>query len=319
EEPFDESVLSTELLGLRGGELCDRAFEVLMSDDDGAAAKADARPPLPLFADLEEEAFVDLVERMALRELRTGEAVVRQGDPGESIFVLVAGRAKVVREGAAQGTLASLSGGALFGELAVLTGAPRTASVYADGELELFEISRDDLNMVAKRHPTVPRALAQFAQRRLAMNLLATAPLFKELPGAQRAEVLNRFAPRVVAPGERVIRQGELAPGLFLVLTGELAVVKTEEQSDIALGLLRDGDVFGEISLVTGNPATATVTATHKTALATLPRASFEELVQSYPQVEDFLVGLSQSRLAMITEAMRPAEVIDAEDLIEQP
>lgn len=316
--PIYEGELPPDLTGLRGGELCDRAFEVLLLEDDGAPARSDARPPLPLFADLEEEAFIELVERMAVRELRQGEPVVKQGDPGDSIFVLVAGKARVLREAAGgQTQLATLGGGALFGELAVLTGAPRTASVHAEGDLEVFEISRDDLNEIARNHPSVPRALAEFAQRRMAMNLLATAPLFTNLPGTQRAEVLSRFTPRVVAPGERVIRQGEMAPGLFLVLTGELAVVKTEEDSDIALGLLRDGDVFGEISLVTGNPATANVTATHKSAVAALPRESFEELVQSYPQVEDFLINLSQNRLSVIADALRPAEVIDADDLVE--
>ena len=311
---------AVDLSALRGGELSDRAFDVLTTDDSGDVAPPASRPPLPLFADLSAEAFVELVERMSFHELSPGQPVVKQNDPGNSIFILVAGRARVSREdGSGVRQLASLPGGALFGELALLTGAPRSASISAEGELELFEVTRDDLNLVSKNHPSVPKALAEFAQRRLAMNLLATAPLFTNLSSDQRSNVLKRFNPRVLAPGEKAIREGEPAAALFLVLTGEFSVLKKDPEGtgEISLGQLKDGDVFGEISLVTGNPATATVTAVRKSAVAILPRGTFEELVQSYPQVEDFLLNLSQERMALISAAMKPSEVMDAEDLIE--
>lgn len=318
-DPYAETQAGSPLTELRGEALAGRAIEVLAAPDKGVPADPNARPPLPLFAELNAEAFADLVYRIGFLEVPPGKLIVKEGDPGNSIFVIVAGRARVIRgEGDRQRHLATLPGGALFGEIAVLTGAPRSATIVADQDTELFEISRDDINTIAKQHPTVPRAIAEFAQRRLAMNLLATAPLFTNLPGQHRAAVLQRFAPRVAAPNERVIKEGEQAPGLFLVLTGELTVTRTDEkQGSVQLAVLGDGDVFGEISVVTGNPATATVTAVRKSAVAFLSRNAYEELVQSYPAVEDFLVNLSKERLAKISQALQPAEVLDAEDLVQ--
>src|SRR3569833_1338634 len=166
-----------------------RRARLLAARDTGAQADANARPPLPLFADLSADAFVELVERMSFREVKEGDPICKEGDAGDSIFILVAGKAEVTRaeKGGEDRTLAFLTGGALMGELSVVLGAPRTASVVAISDTDIFEISRDDVAFVAKGHPEVPRALADFAQRRMAKNLLATAHLFSGLPDAQRA------------------------------------------------------------------------------------------------------------------------------------
>ena len=318
-EALFDSPGDSDLSTLQGEELADRAFEALASPDPGAHADPNARPPLPLFADLESEAFVELCQRMTYREVAEGDYICREGDGGETIFILVAGKAEVVRSVAGEEkTLAFLTGGALLGELAVILGAPRGASVACVAACDVFEISRDDLNLVGKSHPSVPRALAEFAQKRMAKNLLATAPLFLGLPEGQRAEVLSRFTPRVLAPQERVLTEGEVSPGLFLVLAGELVVQKKDSSSTgvVTLGTLHEGDVAGEISLLTHLPATATVTATRKTAAAFLAHERALVLVREFPAARQYLEALSQRRLLGITAAVLPAEVLDADELI---
>ena len=308
-----------DLTGLRGSELSDRAYEVLASPDTGAQADEKARPPLPLFVDLTVEAFVDLVERMGYREVKEGDSICKEGDAGESIFVLVAGKAEVIRmeQNGEERTLAFLTGGALMGELSVVLGAPRTASVVAVVETDVFEVSRDDLNMVAKAHPEVPQAIAEFAQRRLAKNLLATAPMFTGIPDSQRADLFSRFQAKVVAPGDKLLVEGEPSTGLFLVLAGDLLVQKKDAFGGmITLNILREGDVAGEISLLTNLPCTATVAATRKTVVAFLSRETFAKLLVDFPTARGYLQELSQKRLAGIASALLPAEVLDADELV---
>ncbi|HEY3446199.1 MAG TPA: cyclic nucleotide-binding domain-containing protein [Myxococcales bacterium] len=306
---------AADLTRLRGGTLAEKALEVLLGEDDGPKADVRKRPPLPLFVDLEPEAFVDLVERTTVREYTDKQLIVREGDAGSSVFIIVSGQAKVVAESGDQPRqLATLRGGALFGELSILTGAPRSASIYAVSDVELFEISHDDLDLVSKTHPTVPKALAEFAQKRLAMNLLATAPLFTLLETGHRGPVLQRFRGRIVPQGERVIEEGAPSAGLFLVLSGEFSVTKKDPSGEaVALRVLGDGDVFGEISLLSGGPASASVAAVRRSAIAFLPREAYDELVGSYPQIEDFLVQLSQKRLSANAAAVQPAEIMDAD------
>jgi len=303
---------------LRGQELKDKAFEILGSADDGAPASAGSRPPLPLFAFVDSEAFLELVRHMRLKEVTHGEAIVTEGEKGESVFVLVAGRARV--EQTVRGerkVLATLPGGSLFGELALLTGGVRHATVIAEGDAELFEVSGADLEAVARRFPEVTQAIARFAEKRVAANMLVTAGLFDNLLAEKRAAVLEKFRPRTVAPGEQVVVEEEGAPGLFLVMAGELSVTKKDAAGEtVSLNLLHDGDVFGEISLLTGGPASATVTAVRKSVVAILSREEFQALMADSPAVGDYLKALSEGRLKAIADSMRPAEVLDAEELV---
>jgi CRP-like cAMP-binding protein len=310
-----------ELLALRGDQLLDRALEVLSAPDDGGKADPNARPPLPLFAELEREAFVGLVSRLVYRDLEPDAPIAKEGEGGEAMYVIVAGAAEVSRQIDGEGRpLGFLRGGSIFGELSLLTGTPSTASVTAVAQSEVFEIRREHLNEVAKTHPSISRAFTVFAQGRMTRNLIATAPLFQPVPEADRPALLQRFRFRALAPGEKVLVEGEKSPGLFLVLSGELMVQKEDPAGgSISLGVLREGEVAGEISLLTGLRATATVIATRKTAAAVLERSSFAELTRDFPNARQYLDGLSDRRLAQIKEAMRPAEIIDADELVVEP
>src|SRR5206468_3640770 len=153
------------------------------SPDTGGAADSEARPPLPLFADLERDAFVELVMSMHYHEVPSGELISSEGQGGDTIFVIVAGKAEVTRQiDGAPKTLAFLGGGSIFGELAMLTGAPLTASVTTVADCDVLEIRRADLNQIARSHPSVPQTLTTFAQNRMAKNLMATSPLFQQIP-----------------------------------------------------------------------------------------------------------------------------------------
>jgi hypothetical protein len=96
---------------------------------------------------------VPIIEHLASRVQRglvpAGSAVVEQGEPGSSVYVVVGGRADVVGDGT---VVARLGPGDAFGEIAVLQDVPRTASVVAATDLELFELRRDDFLAALGRH-----------------------------------------------------------------------------------------------------------------------------------------------------------------------
>ncbi|WNG59534.1 cyclic nucleotide-binding domain-containing protein [Archangium gephyra] len=317
-ETLYDGKVDTDLMALSGEELSDRAIEVLAAPDPGGSANPNDRPPLPLFADLERDAFIDLVGRMGYRSIKPEEVVSREGEATDRLHVIVAGKAEVTRRAEGEDrTLGFLGGGSIFGELSLLTGALTTASITAVSDIEVFEIRREHLNAVAKSFPSVPQVLATFAQKRMERNLMATSPLFQPMPESDRAALLQRFTFRALQPGEKVLVEGEHSPGLFLVLAGELVVQKEDPAGGtVRLGVLREGEVAGEISLLTGLRATATVVSARKTATFFLERAAFHELVKAYPHIKKYLEQLSDRRLKQIGEALRPAEIIDADELL---
>lgn len=317
-ESIYDGKVETDLMTLQGSELSDHAILVLGAVDSSANSDPEARPPLPLFADLERDAFVDLVELVDYRELKEGDVLCTEGKATDRITVMVAGKAEVTRQvdGEAR-TLAFLGGGSIFGEISMLTGAAPSSTITAVSDCDVLEIEREDLNQLARTYPSVPAVLATFAQQRMARNLISTSPLFAQIPEGERAGLLTRFDFKALAPAEQVITEGAPVQALVLVLAGELVVQKEDPGGGmVSLSILREGDIAGEISLLKGLRATATVAASRKTAIATLSRPNFEALLKEHPKLRSYLDELSDRRLKRIGEAMRPAEILDADELV---
>lgn len=318
-ESIYDGQVATDLMTLQGSDLSDMAINVLAAVDSSATTDPEARPPLPLFAELERDAFVDLVELADYRELKEGEVLCEEGSTTDRIFVLVAGKAEVTRriDGGEPKTLAFLGGGSIFGEISMLTGSPLTSTITAVSACDVLEIEREDLNQLARTFPNIPQTLAQFVQYRMARNLIGTSPLFSTVPEVERPSLLTRFSFKALNAGEKAITEGEPVAELVLILAGELVVQKEDPGGGVvSLSILREGDIAGEIALLKGLRATATVVASRKTAIATLERKAFEELLKLHPKIRDFLDGLSDRRLKQIGEAMRPVEILDADELV---
>lgn len=290
------------------------AAQLAHADPEPNQAAADPQA-VPFFSDLSRDTFVSLVERLGYHKVLAGHAVVTEGAEGTSLFVVVAGEVRISRGGT---ELARLGPGAMFGELALITNKPRTASVTTTLASELFEIDRRAVEEVALSHSSITEEIVGFARRRLLTNLLATSRVFTPFNEAQRLEVLRSFVSKVVPKGAVIIEEGSEPKGLYLVLEGEVEVTKTDAAGDrMVLAYLREGDVFGEIGLVNAQPTTATVTAAEKSVLLVLDRSRFQALTANHPKILEYLSTLSEERLAENKQAMSSEGVIlDADDLI---
>lgn len=259
---------------------------------------ARALPRIPLFSDLPHRAFVTLAERIALHRVPAGAAVLREGEPGTSFFVVASGSVRV-EKGAPGGRttpLATLGEGSFFGEMAILSGEPRAATVVAAEACELLEIRADVLLELAREHPQVVESLGQFYRRRLLANAMATSPVFRPFGREERAEIMGRFRTREVPPGASVITEGQPSDGLYVVLSGALEVWKRRDGDRTLAGRLHEGDLFGEMSCLRKGPASATVTVARRCLLLRLPRSAFDELVVTYPQILELVAELADER-----------------------
>jgi CRP-like cAMP-binding protein len=98
-----------------------------------------------------------------------GDVIIRQGQPGNSLYMLTSGKVRAfVKNPAGKNVpVADLSEGAFFGEGSILTGKPRSATVAALTACELLELDRPTLDDIASRHPHVMDVLREFAARRI--------------------------------------------------------------------------------------------------------------------------------------------------------
>lgn len=269
-------------------------------------------PEIPLFSDLSRDAFVQLARDLVRREVRAGEQVVRQGEPGRALFVVVSGKLRVEREADGRTVLlARLSEGDFVGEMALLSGEPRMASVVADEPCELLEIRAEALTSLCRAHPHVAESLTRFYRRRLLANAMMTSPVFRPFARNDRANLARRFRSREVATGEVVVREGQKSDGLYIVLSGRYEVRRGAGSSAQLLATLREGDLFGEMSCLRKQPASASVVAGRPGILLRLPRADFDAVAMSHPQMLELVAGLADERTQSLEAAAarpRPGE-----------
>jgi CRP-like cAMP-binding protein len=280
--------------------------------------------PLPFFSELGREPFLAVLRSLTVQRLEDGAVVTRQGEPGTALYLVASGEVRVyTTEPDGEREIARLFENTLFGEMALITQQPRSASVAVVGEADIIEVSRMALARVTAQLPAIKEVLDRFTRERLIKNLLQTSPLFAPFTKAQQSDLLKRFEGHEVDRGTAVISQGEPGQGLFVVLSGELEVVaKNDAGVEVPLARLDTGDIFGEMSLITEQPTSATVRAVSRTALLFLARTYVERLTAHIPEVRDYFESVALQRARDNTLRLRgralPTDVqeLDASDIL---
>ena len=272
-------------------------------------------PRLPLFGELPPPVLAKLLAALQVREFSAGKSVVKQGDPGREAFLLARGVLNVVRQDEDQMVvLAALGPGALFGEMALVSNAPRAASVVAVEPTQVLAAQRSDLEALAQKEPSVSRELGQFCHQRMVSNLMRHSRILSAVEPTKRHELVARFSTQTFQPGAVLVRQGEEAGCLFLIASGGVEVRSTDGDGDrVILAQPGPGDVVGEISLVLRRPATADVVAVHTTVALQLTREQFHAAIREHPGLLQELYELATQREEE-TRSVVAREALDVSD-----
>ena len=191
-----------------------------------------------------------VLEALELRDFQPGETIVEEGQPGGSLFALVEGSVEVVRtlKSGRRRTVAFLGEGDFFGELSLLPEVPRLATVRAFERTAVLELTRERLERIAERHPSVADVLQASQRERMLDDVLRANPLFRLIPPERRAALAHDFQPRTRPAGAMLIEQGQEVDALYLLLRGQCQVLfRHPDGSERPLRTLHEGDVFGEI------------------------------------------------------------------------
>ena len=254
--------------------------------------------PLPFLSELTQESFIAVARSLTILRLKDGDLVMRQGDAGDSLFLVASGELRVfVNTPAGPKDVAHLFENTLFGEMALITGQPRTASVAVVGEADVIQVSKAALMHVIAGVPSVREALDRFSRERLIKNLLQTSPLFVPFTKSQQGELLRRFEGHEMEAGVDIVREGERGQGLFLILSGEVDVISHATSADpvnsgasARRGHVRR-DVAGHRSTDLRDGARGTAT-----TVLFLAREYVERLAEAVPEVQAYFEQLALNR-----------------------
>jgi CRP-like cAMP-binding protein len=145
-------------------------------------------------------------------------------------------------------------------------------------------------------------------------DVLGRMEILKSLNGDEIRKLAKGVRVLVFAPGEEVVRQGDAGDSLFIVRKGTLDV----RIDGAPVGTLREGSVFGEMSLLTGERRTATVAAVSEVRLAEISKDDIEPLIRANPHLLESLSSILAERQAANLEQMKSARqsrTADARDV----
>ena len=310
------------LAAVKGDALLDKAEAALQSyfETDDDVDEDSSLPKLPLFSGLDGDELKELLAAFSLKDVKGGDTLVVEGEEGTDAFVIANGVLHVERassdEGGEPTLLAALGPGAIFGEMALVSDAPRAASVVADEVATVLSIAREDLERLAKITPEIGQQLSSFCRGRMIANLLRHSSILRSVSGEDRASLFHRFHTEHFDPGQPLVEEGAEGTGLFLLASGAVEVVgKDSDGDELRIAELGPGNVVGEISLVLRRPANATVRALTPTVALHLGRDDFQDAIREHPTLLGELYETATQRDEE-TRTVVAQEAMDVEDIV---
>src|SRR5213596_2854271 len=263
-----------------------------------------------LFRFLPDEHFEKI--RPLLQEERHdfGDLIVKQGDPASAFYILISGRARVVKSGAINGeeiVLATLRPGDSFGEAALTEGGTRTATVRCSTSVEVLRLDRAEFLALTETAPEFKEYMQVTRRARTLQSFLYEFSNFGRLPTPALREVIEKLERVQFRKGNLIIKEGDSAGPMFILEKGRARAFLSNNGKERNLAFYRDGDFFGELSILNGSPRAASVEAYSDCDLLSLDPDAVRRLKQSYPEFGKLL----EERLAQYkakTEARIPLD-----------
>jgi cAMP-dependent protein kinase regulator len=266
-------------------------------------------PKLPLFSALGRPALRALIEAFEVRVEPAGGVVIEEGSMGTEAFIVARGELEVRRGDL---VLARLQNGQVFGEMALVSRAPRAARVVASRPSIVLAAPVESLEAVAARAPEVGEQLATFCRARMLQNLLRTSPILRAVDPAEREGLVRRFETRTYESGDHLIRRGEPPTGLHLIASGEVEVFTSEGDERLCLASLGPGEVVGEVAMILRRPASADVVAVHPSVTLFLSGAGLHEILRAHPtllaQLYDLAVKRDEETTSVVAQEATSAD-----------
>uniref|UniRef100_A0A8B9HC02 cAMP-dependent protein kinase type I-alpha regulatory subunit n=1 Tax=Astyanax mexicanus TaxID=7994 RepID=A0A8B9HC02_ASTMX len=244
--------------------------KVIPKDYKTMAALAKAIEKNVLFAHLDDNERSDIFDAMFPVNYIAGETVIQQGDEGDNFYVIDQGEMDVYVNNA---WVTSIGEGGSFGELALIYGTPRAATVRAKTNVKLWGIDRDSYRRILMG--------STLRKRKMYEEFLSKVSILESLDKWERLTVADALETVQFEDGQKIVVQGQPGDEFFIILEGSAAVLqrRSENEEFVEVGRLGPSDYFGEIALLMNRPRAATVVARSPLKCVKLDRPRFERVL----------------------------------------
>uniref|UniRef100_T1JGV4 Cyclic nucleotide-binding domain-containing protein n=1 Tax=Strigamia maritima TaxID=126957 RepID=T1JGV4_STRMM len=234
----------------------------------GALTKAISKNVL--FTHLDDKEKSDIFDAMFPVVHNAGEVIIQQGDEGDNFYVIDEGEVEVFVNG---DMVVTIGESGSFGELALIYGTPRAATVKAKTNIKLWAIDRDTYRRILMG--------STIKKRKIYDEFLSKVSILESLDKWERLTIADALEQVVFDDGAVIVKQGERGDDFFIISEGNAVVLQQKSETDepVEVGVLGPSDYFGEIALLLDRPRAATVTARGFLKCVKLDRARFERVL----------------------------------------
>ena len=242
---------------------------------------------LPILRFLPDETRAQIVRRFVPETFPFGGVLAAEGEAVDALYVLVSGRARVVKrtDNDDEVPLNVLQAGDSFGEAELFQGRPHPTTVRAASDVLALRLDRSAFQDLVDTDRYVGTYLELQLKHNTLRGFFRDFPAFARLPTeAMVGIVLAELEPKVVAAGETVVAEGDPAGPLHLIEEGRVRVMRQVNGAPQYLGSLGSGQYFGEESALTGSPRRVTVEAITPCRFLLLGADTVQRLADGVPE-----------------------------------
>jgi cGMP-dependent protein kinase 2 len=266
-KPADEPILEAKFKDLPGRKSVQEWLEFLRSN----VTILNGMTPLQM-----REFMLDSEARF----YRKNDVIFERSAPGSSLFSIASGAVLVEIDKEDPTRTVRIDTGSIFGEVGLISGRRRGATIRAAEDSICVEVSRSAALKLQSSVPAAKRAIERISTERQLLQLFGSG-----LEPADLVEVLDSYQIETVSAGKAVITEGEEGNDIYVIRQGSMVVEKKVGGKQVFLSYLPAGSYIGEMALIGGTRRTATVRAAVKSEVIKLQGSAFKALLDHKPEL----------------------------------
>jgi len=218
----------------------------------------------------DEEQRSAIFDAMFERIVDEGDIIMNQGDIGDNFYVIDVGEVEVLVSGQ---HVTNIGENGTFGELALIHGRTRAATVRALSKCKLWAIDRESYRRILMN--------SHLKKRDLYQEFLLKVKILQNLDEWERLTIADALEEVIFKAGEEVVKQGDQGNKFYMIIQGQADVTQhvALDEEEKLVGTLGPSDYFGEVALLSDRPRAATVTAKSTLKCVRLDRSRFERVL----------------------------------------
>lgn len=212
------------------------------------------------------------------RAYSAGDVIFERNAPGSSLFGVAQGQVLVEVNPNDPSITVPIGEGAIFGEVGLISGRKRGATIRAGTDCVLVEISRTAALKLMSAVPSASREVTRVTTERSLLQIFKsglTPADLKDVVAAAKVETLKA--------GQALIKEGETGDDIFIVRSGSMVVEKAIGGKSVFLSYVPAGSYVGEMAVIDGGARSATVRAAVKSDVIRIPGEAFRPLLAAKP------------------------------------